>query len=194
LRVFNDDTLSLGAVWPLHPHRDIEVVTYCADGEFRHEDEHGKGGILKKGWVQHTTVGSGMWHSEINNRSDVPMRFIQMWFIPSKKGLKPLVEQKAVKKADRTNRFLPLVSNDHPEALKIFSDAQVYSCFLQTGRTVKHELKATRGAYLYVFEGGPVGVNDHLVPTLGAAKITGEIELSLSAEKDTELFLVDVVL
>jgi redox-sensitive bicupin YhaK (pirin superfamily) len=194
LRVFNDDTLSLGAVWPLHPHRDIEVVTYCADGEFRHEDEHGKGGILKKGWVQHTTVGSGMWHSEINNRSDVPMRFIQMWFIPSKKGLKPLVEQKAVKKADRTNRFLPLVSNDHPEALKIFSDAQVYSCFLQTGRTVKHELKATRGAYLYVFEGGPVRVNDHLVPTLGAAKITGEIELSLSAEKDTELFLVDVVL
>jgi redox-sensitive bicupin YhaK (pirin superfamily) len=194
LRVFNDDTLSLGAVWPLHPHRDIEVVTYCADGEFRHEDEHGKGGILKKGWVQHTTVGSGMWHSEINNRSDVPMRFIQMWFIPSKKGLKPLVEQKAVKKADRTNRFLPLVSNDHPEALKIFSDAQVYSCFLQTGRTVKHELKATRGAYLYVFEGGPVRVNDHLVPTLGAAKVTGEIELSLSAEKDTELFLVDVVL
>jgi len=194
LRVFNDDTLSLGAVWPLHPHRDIEVVTYCADGEFRHEDEHGKGGILKKGWVQHTTVGSGMWHSEINNRSDVPMRFIQMWFIPSKKGLKPSVEQKAVKKADRTNRFLPLVSNDHPEALKIFSDAQVYSCFLQTGRTVKHELKATRGAYLYVFEGGPVRVNDHLVPTLGAAKITGEIELSLSAEKDTELFLVDVVL
>jgi len=87
-----------------------------------------------------------------------------------------------------------LVSNDHPEALKIFSDAQVYSCFLQMGRTVKHELKATRGAYLYVFEGGPVRVNDHLVPTLGAAKITGEIELSLSAEKDTELFLVDVVL
>ena len=37
-------------------------------------------------------------------------------------------------------------------------------------------------------------MNDHLVPTLGAAKITGEIELSLSAEKDTELFLVDVVL
>jgi len=32
--------------------------------------------------VQHTTVGSGMWHSEINNRPDEPMRFIQMWFSP----------------------------------------------------------------------------------------------------------------
>ena len=194
LRVFNDDTLSLGAVWPLHPHRDIEVVTYCADGEFRHEDEHGKGGILKKGWVQHTTVGSGMWHSEFNNRSDIPMRFIQMWFIPSKKGLKPLVEQKAVKKADRTNRFLPLVSNDHPEALKIFSDAQVYSCFIQKDHTVDYSLKAKRGGYLYVVAGGSVRVNGSLVPFLGAAKIIGAIELSLSPEKDAELLLVDVVL
>ena len=38
LRVFNDDTLTPGAVWPLHPHREIEVVTYCASGEFRHAD------------------------------------------------------------------------------------------------------------------------------------------------------------
>ncbi len=81
LRVFNDDTLSPGAIWPLHPHHDIEVVTYCADGEFRHADQNGDGGILRKGWVQHTTVGRGMFHSEINNRPDIPMRFIQMWFI-----------------------------------------------------------------------------------------------------------------
>lgn len=194
LRVFNDDTLSPGAVWPLHPHREIEVVTYCADGEFRHEDERGKGGILKKGWVQHTTVGSGMWHSEINNRPDMPMRFIQMWFIPSKQGLKPSVEQRAPEKADRTNRFLTLVSNDHSEALRIFSDAQVHSCFLQAGRTVKYELKARRGGYLYVLEGGPVRANDPLVPTLGAAKITGELKMSVEAEEDAELLLVDVLL
>jgi len=48
LRVFNDDTLSRGAVWPLHPHKEIEVVTYFIDGEFRHADERGIGGILQK--------------------------------------------------------------------------------------------------------------------------------------------------
>src|SRR3989338_706403 len=82
LRVFNDDTLSPGAVWPLHPHRDIEVVTYCASGEFRHADERGEGDVLKKGWAQHTTVGRGLFHSEINNLPDQPMRFIQIWFMP----------------------------------------------------------------------------------------------------------------
>src|SRR4030042_1900309 len=105
LRVFNDHTLSPGATWPLHPHRDNEVVTYCAEGEFRHADEHGVGGILKKGWVQHTTVGKGMWHSEINNRTDAPLRFIQMWFLPSVHGSEPSVEQKAVEQTARTNRL-----------------------------------------------------------------------------------------
>jgi redox-sensitive bicupin YhaK (pirin superfamily) len=193
LRVFNDDTLSPGAVWPLHPHRNIEVVTYCADGEFRHEDEHGKGGIFEKGWVQRTTVGSGMWHSEINNRPDEPMRFIQMWFLPSKPGLRPSVEQKKVDKKDRTNRFLLLVSNDNRKALKIFSNAQVYSSFLQAGHTVKHEIHAKRGAYLYVLEGGAVNVSDYQIPALGAAKVTGEMELTVNAEKDAELLLVDVL-
>lgn len=194
LRVFNDDTLSPGAVWPLHPHRDNEVVTYCAAGEFRHEDERGKGGILRKGWVQHTTVGKGMWHSEINNKPDEPMRFIQMWFLPSKHGLEPSVEQKRVDKGERANRLLPLVSNKHPDALKIVSDAALYSCFLQKKKKVTHALDKGRGAYLYVVEGGPVEVNGKLIPELGAAKIVDEKEIRVEARKDAELLLVDVLL
>ncbi len=192
LRVFNDDTLSPGAVWPLHPHRDNEVVTYCAGGEFRHEDERGKGGILKKGWVQHTTVGKGMWHSEINNRPDEPMRFIQMWFYPTTHGLEPSVEQKKVEKADRTNKFLLIVSNSNPGALRIVSDAAVYSCFLEKGKKANHRLAAGWGAYLYVVEGGPVEMNGILIPELGAAKIEEETELAVEAKKDAELLLVEV--
>ena len=194
LRVFNDDTLSPGAVWPLHPHHNIEVVTYCADGEFRHADEHGKGGVLKKGWVQHTTVGSGLWHSEINNRKDIPMRFIQMWFLPSQHNLKPSVEQKQVEIEDRTNKFLLLVSDKNTDAIKIFSDAEVYSCFLQKDKTVKFSPQAGHGVYLYVLEGGPVSLNDNSMPTLAAAKITDEKQLTLTAAKDAELLLIQTAL
>jgi redox-sensitive bicupin YhaK (pirin superfamily) len=194
LRVFNDDTLSPGAVWPLHPHREIEVVTYCADGEFRHADEHGEGGVLKKGWIQHTTIGKGMFHSEINNRQDVPMRFIQMWFFPSESGLEPSLEQKKVEKVDRTNRFLPLVSNEHEDALPIRSDAQVYSSFLQAGRIIEYQLKEGRGAYFYVLEGGPVELNGYVITTFGAAKIIAETKLRIKTVSDAELLLVDVLL
>jgi len=194
LRVFNDDTLSPGAVWPLHPHHDIEVVTYCAEGEFRHADQRGKGSVLKKGWVQHTTVGRGMLHSEINNRSDLPMRFIQMWFIPYERHLAPSVEQKEVEKKERTNRLLPLVSNEHDDVLPIHSDARVYSCFLQGGHSVEHSLREGRGAYVYVLEGDPVEANGNRIPLLGAAQVMGAMDLQMSTDGEAELLLVDVAL
>jgi redox-sensitive bicupin YhaK (pirin superfamily) len=193
LRVFNDDTLSPGAVWPLHPHRGIEVVTYCAGGEFRHADEHGKGGILQKGWVQHTSVGRGMYHAEINNRPDEPMRFIQMWFLPEVPDLTPAVQQKAVEQRERTNKFLPLVSNRRPGALPIFAAAQVFSCCLEAGRTVEYPLAERYGAYLYVLEGGPVLLNGQTLPALAAAQVTGPEVLQAQARDTAELLLVEVM-
>ncbi len=192
LRVFNDDTLSPGAVWPLHPHRNIEVVTYCAGGEFLHADEHGQGQILRKGWVQHTTVGKGMYHSEINNRADEPLRFIQMWFMPWEQDLTPAVQQKAVEQADRTDRFLPLVSNRHPEALPINSEAQVFSGFVTPGHRVRHALAPGQGAYLYVLEGGPVILNGQGLPALAAALLKAEPHLEVAADQEAELLLVEV--
>jgi quercetin 2,3-dioxygenase len=198
LRVFNDDTLSPGAVWPLHPHKNNEVVTYCVEGEFKHADERGEGGILEKGWVQHTTVGKGMWHSEINNRPDAPMRFVQMWFLPLVDDLDPSVEQMKVDKADRTDRFLPLVSNVHHNALKINSDARVFSCLLSPGRKASQKFDPGRGGYLCVLEGDGVAVNGKSVELYGAAAISdeqeGEVEAKVEAKEGSELLLVDVPL
>ncbi len=192
LRVFNDDTLSPGAVWPLHPHREIEVVTYCAQGEFRHADEHGEGGVLQKGWVQHTTVGKGMFHSEINNRTDEPMRFIQMWFIPSERRLEPAVQQRRVEREERTNRFLPLVSSLNPAVLPIHSEAEVYSSFLEGRHTANFAPHDGWGVYLYHLEGGAVHVNGQRLETLGAAMVKDEKGLEVRAESDAELLLVHV--
>jgi redox-sensitive bicupin YhaK (pirin superfamily) len=192
LRVFNDDTLSPGAVWPLHPHREIEVVTYCAEGEFRHADEHGAGGVLEKGWVQHTTVGKGMFHSEINDRSDQFLRFIQMWFAPHTMGLEPAVQQREVQREERTNRLLPLVSNDDLGSLPIASDAKVYSCFLQRAETVTYKFPKDHGGYLYVVEGGDIALKDEILHHLDAAMIVGEPKVRLKADEDTELLFVVV--
>ena len=94
LRVFNDDRLVPGAAWPMHPHRDIEGITYVAEGTFEHADSRGNGGILHPGAVQRATLGSGMQHSERNASKTEPMRFIQMWIMPSRRGLEPSIEQR----------------------------------------------------------------------------------------------------
>lgn len=50
---------------PDHPHRGFETVTYLIEGSTQHKDSAGNSGVLKKGWVQWMTAGSGVVHSEM---------------------------------------------------------------------------------------------------------------------------------
>src|SRR2546425_1198330 len=88
----------------------------------------------------------------------------------------------------------PLHPIRHEGALPIHQDAAVFSCLLKSTRTVQHDLPAGRGAYLYVVQGGPVGVAGMPVREFGAAKVSGEPSVSVSSKKDAELLLVDLAL
>jgi redox-sensitive bicupin YhaK (pirin superfamily) len=193
LRVFNDDRLVPGAVWPLHPHRDIEGITYVVEGTFRHEDDQGGGGVLPAGSVQRMTLGSGAWHSEQNGSETEPMRFIQLWIMPTERGLSPSLEQKVFTEQDRTDRLLEVLSPDGGEAVKVHGDARVFVSRLNAGTEIAHGLGPGRGAYLYVIEGA-LRAGDEKLGTGDAAKVRDEDTLLLSADETTELILVDVPL
>jgi hypothetical protein len=193
LRVFNDDRLIPGAVWPLHPHRDIEGITYVVEGTFRHQDDQGGGGILPAGSVQRMTLGSGAWHSEQNGSDTEPMRFIQMWIMPSEQGLPPSLEQKVFTEKDRTDRLLEVLSPDGGDAVMVHRDVWTSVARLNAGTEASHPFATGRGGYLYVIEGS-LTVNDESLGTGDAAKIRDEAELRLAAEDTTELILVDVPL
>jgi len=51
--------------------------------------------------------------------------------------------------------------------MRIESDARVYSCFLENGKTINYGIDADREAYIYVLEGGPVNVNGNWFRSLG---------------------------
>jgi hypothetical protein len=131
-----------------------------------------------------------MIHSAINNRVDESMRFIQMWFIPSKLDLEPDVQQKRVERKERSNRFLALVSNRDARALPIHAEAEVYSSYLQRGPTAIFAPQNQWGVYLYLLEGGPMLVNGQKLAALDALMATEEKELEVTAESDAELLLV----
>jgi quercetin 2,3-dioxygenase len=192
MRVFNDDRLVPGAVWPMHPHRDIEGLTYVVEGLFRHEDDAGGApGPLPAGSVQRMTLGRGAYHSEQNASETEPMRFIQIWIMPAERGLPPGVEQKVFTTQDRTDILLKAISGDDGDAVLVHQDAHVFVSRMNAGRSIEHPLARGRGAYLYVIE-GDVGVNGERLETGSAAQITDEEHAEIAASSTSELILVDV--
>ena len=192
MRVFNDDRLIPGAIWPMHPHRDIEGITYVVEGLFGHEDDAGGAyGPLRAGSAQRMTLGSGAQHSEQNASKDEPMRFIQIWILPDTAGLKPEVEQRVFTREDRTDRLLRIVGPRGSDAVTVHQDASVYVASLSAGADVAHETGPGRGVYAYLIEGAAT-FNDQPVTTGDAAKVTDEPSLRIAARDPSELILVDV--
>jgi len=192
MRVFNDDRLVPGAVWPLHPHRDVEGLTYVVEGLFGHEDNvGGPFGPLPAGSVQRMTLGSGALHSELNASQTEPMRFIQIWILPDTGGLTPEVEQRVFTKEDRTNRLLKVIGPEGADVVKVHQDASVHVAALEPGTEVTHPIGDGRGAYAYLIDGAATFAGE-AVATGDAAKVTEQPTLTIRATEPSELIVVDV--
>ncbi len=192
MRVFNDDRLIPGAVWPLHPHRDVEGLTYVVEGSFGHQDNVGGAfGPLPAGSVQRMTLGSGALHSELNASKTEPMRFIQIWILPDTPSLPPQVEQRVFTGADRTNRLLKVIGPEGDGVVRVHQDASVHVGALDPEVEVTHPIAAGRGVYAYLISGRGL-FDDEPLATGDAAKVTDQSELRIRAIETSELILVDV--
>jgi quercetin 2,3-dioxygenase len=192
MRVFNDDRLVPGAVWPLHPHRDVEGLTYVVEGLFGHQDNvGGPFGPLPAGSVQRMTLGSGALHSELNASQTEPMRFIQIWILPETPDLPPGVEQRIFTRDDRANRLLKVIGPEGGEVVKVHQDASVHVASLEPGTEVVHPVGPGRGVYAYLIEGAAAFSGEDLA-TGDAVKVTDEPQLTIRATDPSELILVDV--
>jgi redox-sensitive bicupin YhaK (pirin superfamily) len=192
MRVFNDDRLVPGAIWPMHPHRDVEGLTYVVEGLFGHQDNvGGEYGPLPAGSVQRMTLGSGALHSEQNASETEPMRFIQIWILPATGGLKPGVEQRVFTKEDRTDRLLKVIGPEGGDVVKVHQDASVYLASLSAGAEVTHPIGEHRGVYAYLIEGNAT-LDSEAVTTGDAARVTDQLSLTIHATAQSEFILVDV--
>jgi redox-sensitive bicupin YhaK (pirin superfamily) len=195
LRVFNHDTLMPGETWPMHPHQNVEGITYVVAGEFEHADSMGNGGVLLPGGVQRMTLGSGARHSESNHSPTKEMQFIQMWIMPDRPGLEPSLEQKQWTEADRHNRLLQILQPEASDgdAVSVHQDVSMYVSRLDTDASVEHMITEGRGGYFYLIS-GEVEMNDEALHSGDAAKIVGAGALTVQATAMSELLLVDTPL
>jgi hypothetical protein len=192
LRVFDDDIVRPGQGFGMHPHRDMEIVTYVLSGELEHQDSTGNRGVVHPGEVQVLSAGTGILHSEYNHSQETPVHLLQLWILPRTRGRKPRWEQRQFTPAQRRGKLLPVVSSGElADTLTIDQDAQIYVSALPAGGEVKHQSLPHRKAYLFVIE-GEIGVNGTVLSAGDQARIADETELNIRAAKDSESILLDL--
>jgi len=193
LRVINEDFVAPGNGFPMHPHRDMEIVTYVLEGALEHRDNMGNGSVIKPGDIQYMSAGTGVTHSEFNASETEPVHLYQIWMFPEKQGLNPAYGQKNFSQAEKRGKLRLLVSPDGRDgSVKIRQDNELYASVLAKGETVKHELKPERHAYVQVARGS-VTLNGTKLDEGDGAAISDEQTVELTGEKDAEVLLFDLV-
>ncbi|MGB8885097.1 MAG: pirin family protein [Candidatus Korobacteraceae bacterium] len=180
LRVINEDRVSAGRGFGMHPHRDMEILTYIVDGELSHRDSMGRGATLKRNDVQRMSAGTGVMHSEVNQSKD-PVHLLQIWILPEAEGLKPSYEDLTIPTEEKRNRLRLIASPDgHDNSATINQDASVYASLLDSGKSVELELRSGRHAWVQLIS-GQLDVNGTNLRKGDGAAISGETALRISS-------------
>jgi len=194
LRVINDDIIAADRGFGMHPHRDMEIVTYILDGELRHKDSIGNGSVIKAGDVQLMSAGTGIVHSEFNASSESPVHLLQIWIMPDTLDMTPSYEERHFTREEKLNRWR-LIASKHPVngALKVEQDMQLFASILQAGAAVDYALPENRSVYLHIAR-GVVQIDGQQYSNGDALMLNGVQLLQIQAHAETEMLLFDLPL
>jgi len=192
LRVINDDVIAGGGGFGLHPHRDMEIITYVTQGALEHRDSLGTGSVLQPGDVQRMSAGTGIRHSEFNHSQTDPLSLLQIWIEPERAGLPPSYEENTIPDEEKRGRLRLVASRDGRDgSLTIHQDAALYATLLEPGQAVQHILQPGRHAWVQVIR-GVVTLNGQKLAAGDGAAVSNETELQLAASEAAELLLFDL--
>lgn len=191
LRVINDDLVMPGQGFGMHPHRDMEIITYILRGSLEHKDSMGNGRVIRTGEAQYMSAGTGVLHSEFNPSPEEAVRLLQIWIQPDIKGAKPRYAEKSLTNAPTGALQLVTSKTGRDRSMAIRQDADLWLAKLDQGNRVTHQLAPGRNAWVHVAE-GEVSLNGKKLSEGDAAAISDETALEVSATKPSQVLLFDL--
>lgn len=190
LRVINDDLVASQTGFNLHPHADMEIISYVVDGELTHGDSMGNKSTITRGHVQYMSAGTGVYHSEHNLGENV-LRFLQIWILPDRRGYTPNYGDFRFDWDERKNNWLPIVSSKEGNApIKINQDVNIYALELEKGKEISFPVKEGRQAYLVQIEGSSF-INQIDLGARDALEIVEE-DIQINANETSHILILEM--
>ncbi|WP_137223804.1 pirin family protein [Shewanella sp. MEBiC00475] len=183
LRVINDDSVTPGAGFATHGHRDMEIISYVLEGSIAHKDSEGNVEVLPAGEFQLMSAGSGITHSEYNASATEPLKFLQIWIQPNTLGNTPRYQQKNFgQTVGLTTIATPTGENG---TLKIKQNSTLSQLILAPHSEFIYTVEATRKVYVHQVAGELV-VDTEILAAGDGVKITDAQTITLKNNQDDQ--------
>jgi redox-sensitive bicupin YhaK (pirin superfamily) len=183
LRVINDDSVTPGAGFATHGHRDMEIISYVLEGSIAHKDSEGNVEVLPAGEFQLMSAGSGITHSEYNASATEPLKFLQIWIQPNALGNTPGYQQKNFGQAvGLTTIATPTGKNG---TLQIKQNATLSQLILAPKSEITYQIATDRKVYVHQVA-GELNIEDQQLKIGDGAKLTDMTTVTLVNPSDTQ--------
>jgi quercetin 2,3-dioxygenase len=194
LRVLNDDTVAPGMGFGKHPHDNMEIISIPLEGDLEHGDSMGTTAVIRQGDVQAMSAGTGIIHSEKNNNSDKPVKFLQIWIFPNKKNVEPRYDQKTISGDEKQNKLATIVSpvGTSDGGVQVHQDSWFHLSKLDSGKELTYELKKKgNGVYAFVLD-GDIKVGEIELNRRDGLGISESDSITIHANAPSEILLIEV--
>jgi len=179
----------------LHPHQNVEIVTFIHKGSGKHIDPNAPSysGKISAVGAQAITAGSGIIHNEENDSETEELNALQIWFLPREKNLMPAYSKKEFLPESYTNRLVCVVSPDGVnDSLSIQQDAYLhYGQFNEPNHLTYSPRIEGNGTLIYMID-GEVNVNGILLHKGDGFGLTNNDPLLVTIPAHAEFLIFDV--
>ncbi len=190
LRVINDDIVAPGHGFDMHPHHNMEIVSYIVEGQLEHKDSMGNGSVIQAGQVQKISAGTGILHSEFNPSSTDKTRLLQIWIIPDTKDAVPSYQQVTVDDLPFIDGLTLIADKAGKSCVKIHQDAKLFLGKLNNQEII-YQTTPDRGLWLQMIR-GQLTVNQQNLTEGDGVSIENISQIELLTKYSAEFLLFDL--
>ena len=194
LRVLNDDRISPGEGFDMHPHKNMEVVSIPLKGYLKHGDSIENQSIITPGEIQVMSTGKGIYHSEYNGSNEKDLELLQIWIIPNKEETELEYHNYNMRPLMKHNELATSISPNGNTQAHLLQDAWFSMGTLSANHKVSYHLhKPHTGVYFFIIEGN-VDIADENLTRRDGIGIWDTESIIIKTNEESQVLAIEVAL